>query len=200
MITDADILALKSKVHDIEVKVKKLDSVEVPIEILPNGKAPYKAHTTDAGYDLFAAKTAFILPGKSFIMPTGIKVAVPEGYEIQIRPRSGISSKVSLRVANSPGTIDSGYRDELGVILYNAGGDALTKSGISNSGPIDIYGEPWEDPHASELPRDTIVVREGDRIAQMVLSKITMADFLPVRSVKDYGIDREGGFGSSGAR
>lgn len=200
MISEADLTILKLKVETLETKIRNLDSVKVPIEILPDGKFPYRAHITDAGYDLFATKTAMILPGKSFIMPTGVKVAIPEGYELQIRPRSGISSKVSLRVANSPGTIDSGYRDEIGVILYNAGGDALTKSRTSNSGPIDITGELWDDPRAADLPRDTIVVREGDRIAQMVLSKVTMADFYPVDSVSGIGEDRNGGFGSSGVR
>ena len=82
---------------------------------------PQYARPGDAGVDLVAAEDVFLLPQQTAIVPTGIKVALPEGYELQIRPRSGLSLNTGLRLANSPGTIDSGYRDEIGVIVTNTG-------------------------------------------------------------------------------
>ena len=195
---------LKLKVDAIESKLFKMDCIEIPIEILPDGQEPYHANNTDAGYDLFATETIYLPPGKSYIMPVGIKVAIPEGYEIQIRPRSGISSKVSLRVANAPGTIDAGYRNEVGVILYNDYGPATTKlSNPINDSPVDINGNPYKftdlDPVTpEELPKDTIVIHQGDRIAQMVIAKVVKASFVRVDDVKQIGEDRNGGFGSTG--
>ena len=80
---------------------------------------PTYAHEGDAGMDLYAAEDVIIAPGKSVLVPTGLKMAIPVGYEVQIRPRSGISLKTTLRIPNAPGTIDSGYRDEVNVIMYN---------------------------------------------------------------------------------
>lgn len=71
----------------------------------------------DAGMDIRAAEDITILPFQTVIVPTGLKVAIPEGYEIQVRPRSGLSLNTRLRIANSPGTIDTLYRDEVGVII-----------------------------------------------------------------------------------
>lgn len=194
---------LKRKVDAIESRVARLDLVKIPIEVLPDGIEPYHANESDAGYDLFATETIFLPPGKSFIMPVGIKVAIPTGYEIQIRPRSGISSKVSLRIANSPGTIDSGYRDEVGVILHNDFGPATTHLTRENIGPVDINGEPYVFPEdmtddVRNLPRDTIVIQRGDRIAQMVIAKVVRANFVKVDDVKEIAGDRNGGFGSTG--
>ena len=194
---------LKQKVASIETKLSKMDSIGIPIEILPDGQEPYHANHFDAGYDLFATETIYLPPGKSYIMPVGIKVAVPEGYEIQIRPRSGISSKVSLRVANAPGTVDAGYRDEIGVILYNDYGPATTKIHQSNEGPVDITGHHYkftslDTVHQGDLPQDTIVIQRGDRIAQMVIAKVVRANFIKVDDVRTIGENRGGGFGSTG--
>ncbi len=82
---------------------------------------PQYANIGDAGVDLVAADDVFIQPYDTFIVPTGIKVALPAGYELQIRPRSGLSLTTGLRITNSPGTIDSGYRDEIGIIMTNVG-------------------------------------------------------------------------------
>lgn len=82
---------------------------------------PEYAHPSDAGADIFAIEDISIAPHKTEIVKTGLKVAIPAGYEIQIRPRSGLSLKTSLRVANAPGTIDSDYRGEVGVIIENTG-------------------------------------------------------------------------------
>ena len=84
---------------------------------------PKYAKVGDAGMDVMAYidSSIFIAPGKSLCIPTGIKVAIPKGFEIQVRPRSGLAFKQGITVLNSPGTIDSGYRNEIGVILINHG-------------------------------------------------------------------------------
>jgi dUTP pyrophosphatase len=84
---------------------------------------PAYAREGDAGMDICSAEDIDISPGQTKIIPTGLKLAIPPGYEIQVRPRSGLSYKTLLRLANTPGTIDSGYRDELGVIMSNTGAD-----------------------------------------------------------------------------
>jgi dUTP pyrophosphatase len=75
---------------------------------------------------VFANETVTLNGGDTVIVKTGIKVAIPIGYEIQIRPRSGLSYKTGLRVANAPGTIDSDYRGEVGVIMYNTSDENIT--------------------------------------------------------------------------
>ena len=84
---------------------------------------PEKAHPSDAGYDLKAAITEpiIIFPGECFVVPVGFSCALPEGYELQIRPRSGLASKVYVSVLNAPGTVDCNYRGRVGVILFNFG-------------------------------------------------------------------------------
>jgi dUTP pyrophosphatase len=82
---------------------------------------PHYAHPGDAGLDLFAIEQQDILPGETQLIKTGIAIALPPGYEAQIRPRSGLALKHSITVLNSPGTIDSGYRGEIGIILINHG-------------------------------------------------------------------------------
>src|SRR5574344_2884718 len=80
---------------------------------------PTYAHTGDAGMDIRAIEDVELNPHETKIIHTGIAVAIPEGYELQVRPRSGLSLKTPLRVSNTPGTIDSGYRDEIGIIISN---------------------------------------------------------------------------------
>jgi dUTP pyrophosphatase len=95
-------------------------TVEVFAEICREGAVlPSYARPGDAGMDVCAAEDTVIMPGQTVVIPTGLKLAVPEGYEIQVRPRSGISLNTPLRLSNSPGTIDSGYRNELGIIMTN---------------------------------------------------------------------------------
>ena len=92
-----------------------LNDVTVYLEICrEDAIIPTYANEGDSGMDVYAAEDVLIEPGQTVIVPTGIKLAIPKGYEIQVRPRSGISYKTPLRISNSPGTIDSGYRDELG--------------------------------------------------------------------------------------
>lgn len=94
----------------VDVIIEKIDE---------HAQIPTYAHPSDAGADIYSAETITINPGATIVVSTGLKVAIPFGYEIQIRPRSGMSLKTPIRVANAPGTIDSGYRDTVGVICHN---------------------------------------------------------------------------------
>ena len=82
---------------------------------------PFKAHASDAGFDLFASEEVVIPSGESRGVATGIRMELPEWTEAQVRPRSGLALKHSITVLNSPGTIDAGYRGEVKVILINHG-------------------------------------------------------------------------------
>lgn len=82
---------------------------------------PLKAHENDAAYDLRAREGATLYPRKVVLVPTGLYIELPRGFEAQVRPRSGLAAKHNITVWNSPGTIDSGYRGEVSTILYNGG-------------------------------------------------------------------------------
>jgi dUTP pyrophosphatase len=95
-------------------------AIDIPIErCRPGAVLPRYANLTDGGMDIVCPEAVAIPAGKTVIVPTGLKVAVPEGWMLLVFPRSGISAKTGLRVANSPGLIDAGYRDEVGIILHN---------------------------------------------------------------------------------
>jgi dUTP pyrophosphatase len=107
--------------------------VAVPIERLPHAEGlPLPKYQTpgSAGVDLLAAVEAPVIlpPGGRALIPSGIAVALPQGYEAQVRPRSGLALKQGVTVLNAPGTIDSDYRGEVGVILVNLGTEAATVS------------------------------------------------------------------------
>ena len=96
-------------------------SISVPIIVAEGAHFPLYASEQAAGADVYAHLTQDVIlqPGQSTLIPTGLKFAIPEGFEIQVRPRSGLAFKSGITVLNSPGTIDSDYRGELGVILIN---------------------------------------------------------------------------------
>ncbi len=121
-----------------------------------------------AGMDLFACleKEATLEPGERRLIPTGISVAIPQGFEGQIRPRSGLAIQKGIGIVNGPGTIDSDYRGEIGILLINFGKEAFT-------------------------------IRNGDRIAQMVISQVfraTLEEMEELPSTTRQG----GGFGHTG--
>ena len=100
--------------------------IEVPVHRLPHSRdmaLPAYASPGSAGLDLLAAIEAEteIAPGDRLLVPSGISIALPDGYEAQVRPRSGLALKHGLSILNSPGTVDSDYRGEIGVILINHG-------------------------------------------------------------------------------
>lgn len=97
----------------IEVKFKMAEGCDDLI--------PAKAHPDDAAFDLRSRVDLVLEPGKAAIVPTGLFLELPVGYEAQVRPRSGLAAKHCISVLNSPGTIDAGYRGEVGSILFNAG-------------------------------------------------------------------------------
>ena len=98
------------------------------IEVLENGFMPEKAHEDDAGYDIRSAENLTLNPGQSRLVKAGFKIQLDKGYEAQVRSRSGWANKHQIIVLNSPGTIDPGYRGEVGVILANLGQTPMTIS------------------------------------------------------------------------
>ena len=97
---------------NLEVKIKRVHA---------DAKLPLQANPGDAGMDLYSIETVEIPPGESRLIQTGLQIELPKGTEAQIRPRSGLALKHSVTVLNSPGTIDEGYRGEIGVIMINHG-------------------------------------------------------------------------------
>jgi dUTP pyrophosphatase len=116
----------------------------------PELDLPSRAHPGDAGMDLLARQDATLAPGARALVPTGIALALPEGYAAFIHPRSGLAIRHGLTVANAPGTVDAGYRGEISVALVN----------------LD--------------PAATVHVRRGDRIAQLVVQRIEEVRWLEV--------------------
>lgn len=104
--------------NKVTVKIKMLEGTE--------DLKPGRAHEDDAAFDIRSRVDMELLPGEPHLVPTGIFMELPVGYEAQIRPRSGLALKHALTVLNSPGTIDAGYRGEVCVIILNAGKTAYT--------------------------------------------------------------------------
>lgn len=157
------------------------------MEICRKGaKVPGYANVNDAGMDVCAAEDVKIAPGETVVVPTGLKFAIPVGFEIQVRPRSGISLNTPLRVSNSPGTIDSGYRDEVGIIVTNT-------SRLSSAASGEIYTL-----ETKGNKNGIYQIRSGDRIAQLVLQEVPRMKLRIVESVSEIGNNRGGGFGSTG--
>jgi dUTP pyrophosphatase len=101
----------------IDIKFQKLH---------PDAQAPIYAHIGDAGADVYAVAEVMLQPQHRAAIPTGLAVDIPIGYEIQVRPKSGLALKHGITVLNSPGTVDAGYRGEIQVIVINLGTEAYT--------------------------------------------------------------------------
>lgn len=121
-----------------------------------------------SGMDMFAAVTDAVIipPGEVALIPIGIKIAVPEGFEAQVRPRSGLAARNGIGILNSPGTIDSDYRGEVKIILFNFGKEPFT-------------------------------INRGDRIAQMVITRVARAILVEQDNLEDTQRGG-GGFGHTG--
>lgn len=105
--------------------------VTIPVQTLPHGEGldlPFYATEHSAGMDLLAAvkDTLTLEPMQRALIPTGLCIALPEGYEAQIRPRSGLAFKHGISLVNAPGTIDADYRGEIGVLMINLGQESFT--------------------------------------------------------------------------
>ena len=101
--------------------MKTTVSVKFSMETGCEDLMPKKAHDDDAAFDLRSRVDVDLIPGRSMLVPTGLFIELPVGFEAQIRPRSGLALKHDLTLTNSPGTIDAGYRGEVGIIMYNHG-------------------------------------------------------------------------------
>lgn len=167
--------------------------VSVPIQRLSNEiKLPEYAHTTDSGLDVFALDDYTIDPGEIKIIPTGLRVALPKGYEIQVRAKSGLSARTHMRVANGIGTVDEGFHDEIGIILEN------NEPAIKDIA-YDFDDETHRPIITSILHGSPVYITKGQKIAQLVLAEIPKISWQEVNDITLYGAkDRQGGFGSTG--
>lgn len=166
---------------------------------------PKYAHEGDAGVDLVAIEDVIIEPEETALVKTGLAFELPDGYEMQIRPRSGITLKTKLRV--QLGTVDSHYRGEVGVIIDNTAqvkpwGIDLNEKEIEylrNYVVETIDGEhitqSWFT--SDETLDSTYIIRKGDRIAQAVIAPVSRAQFTEIDTLGETSRG-EGGFGSSG--
>jgi dUTP pyrophosphatase len=144
----------------VDVLIQRLD---------PGLPAPSYAHPGDAGADLVAADDLELPPGERALVPTGIAIALPDGYAAFVHPRSGLAARLGVTIVNAPGTVDAGYRGEIKVTLLNT----------------DI--------------RSTVRLQRGDRIAQLVIQRVERAVFhevetLPGSARGDGGFGSTGGY------
>ena len=178
-----------NSIADIQGVTKRV--IQVPIELTSEGaKIPQYANLGDGAVDLYAPEDFTIGPGETKIIPCDIRVALPYGYAFLIHPRSGLSAKTKLRVANSVGLVDSQYKGVIGVILENV--EPRIKD-ISYE--FDDKGRPII---TSIEHGQSYSISKGERFAQMRLVEVPSASFFQVDSVDGIGDDRGGGFGSSG--
>jgi dUTP pyrophosphatase len=146
----------------LQVLLRRLD---------PDLPAPSYALSGDAGADIVTAVDVELAPGERAVVPTGMAIALPEGYAAFVHPRSGLAARAGLALVNAPGTIDSGYRGEIKVIVVN----------------LD--------------PVQPIVLHRGDRIAQLVFQRVEPADFVEVAELpeSDRGSGGHGSTGGAAA-
>jgi len=148
-------------------------AVTIYLHVLPEGEGlPLPTYMThgSAGCDLYAAihDEKILQPGERALIPAGFCIALPEGFEAQIRPRSGLAVKYGVTCLNTPGTIDADYRGPVCVLLINLGDAPFT-------------------------------IRRGDRIAQVLVSRVERAEFRETERL-DVTLRAAGGFGSTGSR
>lgn len=157
---------------------------------------PKYAHDGDSGFDLVAIEDVIIEPGETALVKTGLAFELPDGYEIQIRPRSGITLKTKLRV--QLGTVDSHYRGEVGVIVDNLAQNTAKRRGVDvdiNYPLVHIDGTPSK---LCVFNNNAIYkIRKGDRICQAVIAPVIRANIQEVHELNK--TERgDSGFGSSG--
>jgi dUTP pyrophosphatase len=119
-------------------------------QVLVVGEVPTYAHPGDAGADITAAEAVTLAPGERALVKSGLSIALPQGFVAYVMPRSGLALHHGITLVNSPGTIDAGYRGEIGVIMLNTDRD------------------------------NSFQIEAGDRIAQLVIHPLVRAEFVPV--------------------
>jgi dUTP pyrophosphatase len=144
------------------------------VRLDPDLPLPAYAHPGDAGADLLTTVDVTLAPGERALVPTGIALALPEGYVAFVQPRSGLAARHGVSVVNTPGTVDSGYRGEITVLLIN------------------------------HDPVESVELHRGDRIAQLVVQRYESARFVEVERLPESvrgtgGYGSTGGFGPSSA-
>lgn len=145
-----------------------MPAVEMRVAKLKDGaRAPTRAHEGDAGVDLYACEAAHLGPGERWSVGTGVAVEIPEGHAGLVLPRSGLARDHGIALVNSPGLIDAGYRGEVRVLLLN-------------TDPAQVFR-----------------VEPGERIAQLVVAPVAIAEPVEVDALTD-SARGDGGFGSSG--
>ncbi len=150
------------------------DRVQVLIQRLDPGlPLPERAHPRDAGAALFAAEDVELAPGQRAVVPTGVAIALPDGYAAFVHPRSGLAARYGVTIVNAPGTVDAGYRGEIRVTLLNTDADS----------PVRF--------------------QRGDRIAQLVVQRVERPVFhevemLPGSARGDGGFGSTGGHAAAG--
>lgn len=164
--------------------------IQVPLEKCREGaKVPTYANIGDAAVDLYAVEEITLQPGEQKIIPIGLKVELPLGYGLLVQPRSGLSARTKLRICNTPGLIDSGYRGEIGVICENTANKIEDiEYEFSDDGNIVIK---------SILHGAPITIGKGERFAQMRLVEVPTAAYYEVEKVHETARGQKG-FGSSG--
>jgi len=184
----------------VNVKIQRLNEEAV---------IPKYAREGDAGFDLIATEDVIIEPGETKLVPTGLAFEIPPGYEMQIRPRSGVTLKTKLRV--QLGTVDSGYRGEIGVIVDNiASRGSFPKyyeikyehiDGTSTEVPKHIREDKFHGDYVEYdgVPRKTYLIRKGDRIAQAVIAPFETCHFVDAEKLAE-SQRGAGAFGHSGVK
>ncbi len=149
----------------VDVLIKRLD---------PDLPLPERSHPGDAGVDLMAAADVDLAPGARAVVPTGVAIALPDGYAAFVHPRSGLAAKHGVTIVNAPGTVDAGYRGEIRVTLLNTD------------------------------PAQAVSFSRGDRIAQLVIQRVASpvfheVDSLPGSARGESGFGSTGGYASAAA-
>lgn len=178
----------------IMVKVKPLR---------PEAELPKYATPGSAGFDLVSMVDTVIEPGEVALIPTGLAFELPPGYMLQVVPRSGISLNTALRVANSPGIVDSDFRGETCVIVENINPveyEMVRKRLDFQMGYVyDLKGNIDKEFKFGDFLEGSYVIRKGDRIAQGIIVPVLRANFIVVDQLSE--TERgAGGFGSTGTR
>ena len=145
-----------------------MTAIDIQVQRLdPDVPLPAYAHDGDAGADLVTTVDAILEPGERAVLPTGLALALPRGYAAFVHPRSGLAARCGVALVNAPGTVDAGYRGQIKVIVVN----------------LD--------------PREPVVLRRFDRIAQLVIQRVERASFRAVPALPE-SVRAHGGLGSTG--